>query len=104
MAKREKNHITYFDKICKFILIAAYTGKLSFKICFKFILIVAYTGKLSFKICFIESDYVKDTDRENAQKQFNTIILKKEPSLLLIIVGKKISSVNFVLIDVYTRN
>ena len=61
MAKREQNHIAYFDKICKFILI------------------VAYTGKLSFKICFIESDYVKDTDRKNAQKQFNTIILKKEP-------------------------
>ena len=47
-------------------------------------------GKLSFKIRFIESDYVKDTDRENTQKQFNTIIFKKESCLLLIIVGKKI--------------
>ena len=52
--------------------------------------LVAYTGKLSFKIRFIESDYVKDTDRENTQKQFNTIIVKKESCLLLIIVRKKI--------------
>ena len=57
---------------------------------YKFIFIVADIGKLSFKIRFTESDYVKDTDRENTQKQFNTIILKKESCLLLMIVGKKI--------------
>ena len=51
--------------------------------------------------------YVKDTHRENLQKQFNTIISKKESLLLLIIVGKKILSVlpiKFVLINVYTTN